>query len=276
MNSLYLGHHQTPAYQLRYVWTGWPSHGIFPAEPADEQFFRSLNACWESEGIRLLERHWLSGQIQLLLSTKPTITPIFLASRVKGRLQYVLGKTLEATVSFSRKVSIRSLGDASRSRVEAYITDQVKERDFSDPRFTEKLRQFSQFFPGVDLRQPQETRSGRYWYNLHLVLVVEARGRIGSEVMLQAIFSETVRSLSEQECELSTLAVLPDHLHVALRGNIALSPEDIVLKLQNDTTIALGRNRIWSPNYYTGTIGEYTMVSVRGSGKAGRSSSPAG
>jgi REP element-mobilizing transposase RayT len=249
---------------------------MFPPEPPSEQFFHSLNARWEPEGIRLLERNWLPDQIQLLFSTTPTITPIFLAARAKGRLQYVLGKTLETTVKFSRKVSIRSLGDASRARVEAYITAQVKERDYIDPRFTEKLRQFTEFFPGVDLGQPAETRSGRYWYNLHIVLVAEARYRIVSEVMLQAIFSEIVRSLSRQECELSTVAVLPDHLHVALRGNIALSPEDIVLKLQNDTEIALGRNRIWSPNYYAGTIGEYTMNSVRGSGKARESSSPAG
>jgi len=275
MNSLYLAHQLTPAYQLRYVWTGWPSQGMLPAEP-DEQFFRSLNAFWEPEGIRQLERQWLPNQIHVLLSTKPTITPIFLASRVKGRLQYALGKTLETTVNFSRKVSIRSIGDASRSRVEAYIAAQVKETNFSDPRFVEKVRQFSRFFPGVDLRQPQETRSGRYWNNLHIVLVVEDRVGIVSEAKLQAIFSETVRSLSEQGCAISTLAVLPDHLHVALRGNIALSPQDIVLKLQNDTTITTGRNRIWSSNYYAGTIGEYTMASIRYSEKAKRSSSPAG
>jgi REP element-mobilizing transposase RayT len=276
MNDLSVSHHQMPAYQLRYVWTGWPSKGMFPAEVPDEQFFRSLNASWESEGIRLLERYWLPEQIQLLFSTKPTVTPIFLASRAKGRLQYVLCKHLGKWIKFSRKVSLRTIGDTSRARVEAYITAQIKERDFSDPRFTEKLRQFTQFFPGVDLRKPKETRSGRYWYNLHIVLVTADRARIVSELVLQTLFSETIRSLSNQECELSTLAILPDHLHVALRGNIALSPADIAVKLQIDTEIALGRKKIWNQNYYTGTIGEYTMGSVRGSGKTKKSFSPAG
>jgi len=38
---------------------------------------------------------------------------------------------------------------------------------------------------------------------------------------------------------------MPDHLHIALRGNIAQSPAEIALALMNNTAFAMGQNAIW-------------------------------
>jgi hypothetical protein len=43
---------------------------------------------------------------------------------------------------------------------------------FVDPRFSEMLRRFTIIAPTVALDEPSESNSGRYWYNLHFVLVV--------------------------------------------------------------------------------------------------------
>ena len=62
---------------------------------------------------------------------------------------------------------------------------------------------------------------------------------------------------------ISTLSVMPDHLHIALRGSPGHSPEEIVLRFQNNTAWKLGQMRFWEHNYYAGTFGEYTMHAVR-------------
>ncbi len=59
--------------------------------------------------------------------------------------------------------------------VEAYIRNQVGEERLADQRFREMLKSFTVVNPLVDLSQPTESNSGRYWYNLHLVLVVAER-----------------------------------------------------------------------------------------------------
>jgi len=58
---------------------------------------------------------------------------------------------------------------------------------------------------------------------------------------------------------------MPEHLHIALRGNVEHSPQEIALAFQNGLAYAMGGFRIWENDYYVGTFGEYTMGAVRGS-----------
>lgn len=67
---------------------------------------------------------------------------------------------------------------------------------------------------------------------------------------------------------------MPDHLHVALRGRIENSPEEIGLSFLNNLAYALGRNRIWKDEYYVGTFSEYDVDTLRRVAK--QSDSPAG
>jgi REP element-mobilizing transposase RayT len=249
------------AYQLRYGWTGWPSKNPFPIDLL-ALTLPDVAPEWESDGIRVLESSLAPKRIQLTLSSTPHVSPVTLAGRVKGRLQHHC-RCRGHAIDFSRKLAVRSLGDPTRTQVEAYIRKQVAKEALADERFREMLAAFTVVDSGVDLSRPTETHSGRYWYNLHLVLVVSKRYRIGEMAALARI-RDTVLQICFKKGHLpSTLAVLPDHLHLAVRAAIAQAPEKIALSFLNNLAHALDRRPWWEAGYYVGTFGEYSMAAVR-------------
>ncbi len=56
---------------------------------------------------------------------------------------------------------------------------------------------------------------------------------------------------------------MPDHLHAALRGNHAHSPNEIADAFQNNLAFGLGQARIWEDSFYVGTFSEYNMEAIR-------------
>lgn len=269
-----------PAYHLRYAWSGWPSGTDFPESPS-ENFLRDIAPAWETDGMRLLESRWSKDMIQLSFSATPAVSPVLVAARAKGRLQHALRTVARTPCQFSRKVAIRSIGDNTREIVEQYIKNQVGEASFTDHRFAEFLQQFTVVDPSVDLAQPAETLSGRYWYNMHLVLVNQQRFRFVEEKPLATLRDCSLAVAAKKGYRISALSVMPDHLHIALGGNIEQSPQDIALAFQNNLAYALGQNALWSHEFYVGTFSEYDMNAIRttaareGRG-ANESSSPAG
>lgn len=252
---------RAPAYHLRYTWSGWPSEGAFPPAPADH-FWTDVDAAWESDGIRRLITNWTPTLIQFTFSVRPTVSPVFFAGRVKGRLQHALRRS-NLDVNFSRKLAVRTIGDNHRAEVEAYIRNQVKNEELADPRFKEFLESLVFVDPDVDLSQPSESLSGRYWYNLHLVLVMGGRYRIGDQQRLLLLRERCPQIAVKKGHGLSRLAILPDHLHMALRGNIEHSPEQIALAYMNNLAFSMGQQAIWEFGYYVGSFSEYDMGAVR-------------
>ncbi len=53
-----------------------------------------------------------------------------------------------------------------------------------------------------------------------------------------------------------------DHLHLALRGNIQHSPQEIALSFQNNLAYMLGQKRIWDDGFYAGTFSEYDFGAI--------------
>jgi REP element-mobilizing transposase RayT len=210
----------------------------------------------------VLESSQTPGQIQLTLSTTPQVSPITLAGRVKGRIQHHC-RQRGTPIDFSRKLAVRSLGDPNRAQVEAYIRNQVPKEALADERFRDSLNLFTVVNPQVDLSRPVETNSGRYWYNLHLVLVVNERYRMGEAATLATIRDTALRICVKKGYAASTLGVLPDHLHLALRGSAAQSPEEIALSFLNNLAHVLNQRQWWEAGYYAGTFGEYGMAAVR-------------
>jgi REP element-mobilizing transposase RayT len=251
----------SPAYHLRFTWTGWTSKGSFPAEPS-KKFFQELQTLWESDGIRYLSSKWTKQQIQITVSVKPTVSPVFLASRVKGRLQHAL-RAAGTPVSFSRKVSVRSLGNNRRVPIEAYVANQVLKEAFLDDRFTEQMQEFTVSNQQISLQEPTKTASGRYWYNLHLVLVTDHRLRFTDSGSLQKIAEMCDRIAERKGYLVGSRSVMPDHIHLTLRGNIEHSTEKIALAFMNNIAYAFGQNAVLRPSYYAGTFGEYDMGAVR-------------
>lgn len=261
LQPIYKAENLNPAYHLRYSWTGWPSEGTFPKLPS-EKFLASISPAWELDGLRLLESRWAPDMIQLSFSTKPDVAPVFVAARAKGRLQHALREAGQPC-PFSRKVSLRSVGDNTTQIVTDYISRQVAKSDYVDPRFKDFLSRFTVEYSAVDLSQPTATVSGRYWYNLHLVLVVSDRFPVVAEAALTTIRDRCFVIAAKKGYAVRALSLMPDHLHLALRGNIEQSPQEIALAVQNNLAFALGQNSVWDHNYYVETFGEYDMQAIR-------------
>ncbi|MHC4400808.1 MAG: transposase [Planctomycetota bacterium] len=147
--------------------------------------------------------------------------------------------------------------------VEDYIRSQVGHAHFADRKYAQKLRRLVIENPDVDLSQPTCTSSGRYWYYLHVVLVTESRHCSYASESLSRIKDGCLAIARRRDCQISTGSIMPDHLHLALRGNIQRSPHEIVLCFQNNLAYLMGQRRVWMDTYYVGTFGEYDMKVVR-------------
>ena len=262
--TLYTAHNLKPAFVLHYDWTGWPTAGT-TLPPQSAAVARETVSLWEKDGLRLLEPHATAEKVQILCSVTPQVSPTFFCMRVKGRLQHALRKH-GTPVDFSRKVSFRSLGENTSEVVENYIRGQVGKGDFADPRFRETMRSFTVVADDVRLAEPSESNSGRYWYDLHLVLVAANRFRITAPEQLGRMRDAALAVAVEGGHRIAALSVMPDHVHMALRGNIERSPEEIALAFQNGLSRAAGC-RVWQDGFYVGTFSEYDLDVIRRIGR---------
>ena len=248
------------AFLLRYGWMAWPSAAAFPAEPA-APVWNELAAIWQRDGLHLLEHRWQPDFIQLLFSATSDVAPIELARVAKGRLQHALRQAGQPT-EFSRKIAVRAIGENSRATVETYIRDQLQHCDLADPRYRELLQRQAFTDTTVRLEEPIETNSGRYWYNLHLVLVTDARWRMG-EAEASRVRAGAAAVAAAQGYRLAKLSVMPDHAHLAVRGQPEDAPRKIAEGFQQETARHVGMLGFWKATYYVGTFGEYGMAAVR-------------
>jgi REP element-mobilizing transposase RayT len=254
-----------PSFHLRYTWTGWPTDGvIFPPQP-NSIFFERLDEAWKSDDLKRISMRWEPDQIQLGFSTIPIVSPTLFVARAKGRLQHAF-RQAGVPVKFSRKVGFRAVGKNRTSDVQAYILGQVDKESFVDRRFSEMLKRFTVNDPSVSLDQPSESNSGRYWYNLHVVLVIDGRARLRNECEFEMLDRALIATARKHGYGLAVRAWMPDHLHIAVRGNIAESPGEIALSFMNNTAFAMGQSAIWRYGFYVGTFSEYDLRVLGGRG----------
>ena len=259
---IYSGVDLKPAFCLRYSWSGWPAAHVAFDNLCGPEILDDVTALWEKDGLRLLEYKWSSEKIQLTFSTTPDVSPVFLASRAKGRLQYALRKA-GTPQNFSRKLSVRSIGDNTAEQVEAYITKQVRKERFVDPEFARKMQEFTVIDPKVDLSKPSHSGSGRYWYNLHIVIEVVERLQTLDLGQLEIVRDGCLKIAVKKKYVISRLSAMLDHLHLAVRGDHAQSPTDVVLAFQNNLAFLLGQEKVWHETFYVGTFSDYDMGAVR-------------
>jgi REP element-mobilizing transposase RayT len=247
-------------HRLHYSWTGWPSSPPFPQRPA--HLIDAAKPLWTTDGLELIRYRWLPDKVQLLFDASPDLSPVTIASRAKGRIDHAM-RSAGIAIPFSRKVSIRSVGDNSRRDVEGYIERQVPKEQFANPRFAEAIAELTVVNSNVDLSCPLESARGRYWYNLHVVLLVERRHRIASLPTLRAICDGCLRIAQKKRHLVSRLSVKPNHVHLALRSKIEESPQQVVFAYQNNLAFLLGQQLIWDERWYAGTFSEYTLDGIR-------------
>lgn len=261
-NPIYTPQSARVVHALRYDWSGWLREGRFPPETV-----AAVEACrpaWEADGLQLDTFHIRDGSIQCLFGTVPAVSPAFCAMRAKGRLQYAL-RVAGVPVAFKRNVSIRTLGENTREVVGAYIGRQVSKSDYVDPRWKAFLGRFTVADGETRLREPLATGHGRYWYNLHLVMVVQDRRMpISRKEHFVTIREACPRIAGKHGYALAEVSVMPDHVHIALRGNIEESPLEIGLAFQNNLAFLLGYNRVWSNEFYVGSFSEYEVRRIGG------------
>lgn len=249
------------AHKLFYTWTGWPAEGgDFPSDPGVALFDR-LAVLWGGEGIHFRTRAWLGDRVQIACEVDPSVSPVFFTGRIKGRLQHAM-RQAGMPVQFSRKVGMRAIGENLTTIVEVYLHEQLERSDLADPRYRKSLADAAIEDSSVDLTQSAETDSGRYWYNLHVVLAAHGRYRIGSEDCLPRIRPAAQAWAAASGGALKAFAVMPDHVHAALRGNVEKSPADIAEDLRAALNRAAGCV-LYSDRMYVGTFSEYTLRALR-------------
>ena len=158
---------------------------------------------------------------------------------------------------------MRTIGENRRKTVEDYVARQVERGRFADSRFEEFLEEFTVVDESVNLERPVKTKSGRYWYNLHVVLTVRDRSRITDRRRLTRLRDWALKVGEAKKYRISRLSMMPDHLHVSLGGNINCSPEEIALSFMNNLAYGVGQMALWQPSFYVGSFGEYDMWAVR-------------
>ncbi len=248
------------AFHLRYSWTGFRSGGSFAQRPVAA--IEATRLAWEGDGLRVLEYRWTVEIVQILFSATPDVSPELLAARAKGRLDHAM-RQAKIDLPFSRKVSVRAVGDNTRRDLEEYLTHQVTKEQFADAGFEAATSDLTFVDPRIDLSKPSESARGRHSCNLHLVLVVAGRERIRDLNVLRELRDSFLRVAVKKKHAIARLAVMPNHVHAMMRPQIGDSPLELVFAYQNNLAYMLQQGRIWSEGYYVGTFGEYSMAAVR-------------
>jgi len=259
----YSDHNLRTPHDIHYSWTGWPSGSEFPATPPAGLLEHLADALAPDDLV--LESHtWGSGEVHLTVAASPAAAPVWIAQRLKGRLDHALRKQ-STPVSFSRKVSLRAIGHNRTPVVERYVRDQLEHVDLADPKYRQTLASVAVNDPTVDLSEPALSNRGRYWYSLHVVFVVVQRYRIGERNFLERLRERVMEVSGNQGCALKRVSIMPDHMHIALRGDPKLSPSEIALALQ-EATAGVAGCRLWEDDFYVGTFGDYDYGAVKGAG----------
>lgn len=209
---IYTPDNTRPVHKVRYGWTGW----LNPGEHFPETTPDAVEACivpWRNDGLELDDWHTEGHRIQCLFTAGIDVSPALCASRAKGRIQYALRRQ-GTPIKFSRRVGLRSLGENTREIVARYLNSQVGRSDYIDPRFKDYLTQFTVADPEAVLNSPLRTGHGEYWYNQHLVIVVQDR----RNPMTRGETFDTVRETCfkiarKHRHQIAELAVMPDHIH---------------------------------------------------------------
>ncbi|MCK5528094.1 MAG: transposase [Kiritimatiellae bacterium] len=247
----------SPKTNLHYDCTVWLSGGEkFPVCTSD--IIMQVKPLWKKDGLTFEKYDVQGDKVQILFFAKHDVAPVTFVARIKGRLQHAL-REAGMTIKFSRKVSFRSLGDNISGEVTGYLKKQASKEGFADSDFAKRMENFTVINEGVNLAEPVVTTRGRYWYNVHLVLVTSGRFRFAQNEQLAMLRDGCVRVAEKKGYRLKSVAVMLDHIHIALGGIPEHSAEDIALAFMNNLAWLLGNNRVWQDGYYIGSFSEYAL-----------------
>ncbi len=245
-------------HNLFYSWHGILSDKIdFP--PTTENIIKQCIPLWKKDGFEFLHATNTAKPLQILFKVQPNISPEKLTQKVKGRLLYAFRQS-GIYLKFSRALGFRSLGFNTSKIVKDYIDGQVEKEDLADNRYKEILKQFTSSDNKVHFNDPHKNKRSRYWYNIHLVIVIADRGLpITKDAVFKKI-KEIIPLIAKKHCHyISDFAVMPDHIHIAMQANPEKSPQEIGLSFLNNLAYMMKMAYFWSNELYVGTFSEYTL-----------------
>ena len=153
---VYTAQNCRPAYQLNW------SYGLFWRQPPlNAEWLAELQGLTETDGIRILQHRFRQPHVsQFLVSTRPDVAPVMIATRFKGRLQHLIRDELPK--AFKRNYSLRSVGSTNRERLEAYLAGQLGHHRMADPQVQSKLERYQISRPEFDLARPRYTSHAQF------------------------------------------------------------------------------------------------------------------
>lgn len=256
MDPYYSAAHCTPAYQLRWSLALFPNSPV----PAVQSWLPTLGSSLEVDDIRVLQASVSpKGALLLLLSTQPLAKPDFIVQRTKGRLQHLLR---QQNITWRRNFRLTTLGGVKIETVEKYVEQQLQHHKLASEKSQQNLAELSWSDPEVKIEEPIYSSHAQYILGLHVVLVHTQRWSTAETGFLQATQQTILKTAAEQNCQVSRIGILADHIHATIRFQYKLAPGELALALMN-AVAQRHRMRLWSDSYYVGTIGPYDMDAVR-------------
>ncbi len=246
---------------LAYSWSAWPQDGTTFSAGLPDSLRSDLAEAWNMDGMSLQSLRLTPTLVQATFRVVPEVSPVFCATRAKGRLQHAM-RCAGQPCAFSRKVSVRAIGHNITPTVVRYVRDQLDHVDLADPRYVEQLSRCAFEDASVDLDTPVELKRSRYWYGLHIVLVTAERFRMGGTVFLSRLRDALGDAVRRQKSQPRSLAIMPDHVHLAVKGDPQRAPAEIGVSIQNDSAHVAGC-RLWQDSFYVGTFSVYDLNAIR-------------
>jgi REP element-mobilizing transposase RayT len=226
-----------------------------------DDWFESLRRVLESDGIRLLKHRFPEPQISLfLVSTKPDVVPFDIPRRVKGRLQHLLRDRIKKP--FQRNYDLRSVGSTTREKLEGYLGSQLEHHPERDRNLRWMLSDMQVIRPDTDLAQPRFTAHGRFWSNLHLVIVNDRRCRETCQKHIGLVRKMMIQAAEKKQHLLSRIAILPDHVHLLLGTHLEESPLSIGLSYMNNIAYVYKMQPVLKAGCFLGGFGEYDLGAI--------------
>lgn len=239
----------------------WGLTAFWRTPVSDASWLTDLTCAVEPDGLRILgHRFQEPGVSQFSVSTLANTPPLLVVQRIKGRLQYLVRKSMPKPLQ--RNYALSSFGPATRVAVESYLASQLQKHAMADARTQAVLEPFQIHNAEVDLSRPRGTAHAIYWYNLHVVLVHQERWRDVREEVLEQDKSMLQRICRKKDYALSRAAILADHIHPAIGCPIGLAPSEIALGFLNNLAFVYGMKPVFQFGAFVGTFGEYHQGAV--------------
>ena len=164
---------------------------------------------------------------------------------------------------FQRNYDLHSIGSTTREKLEGYLGSQLEHHPEADRTIHWMLSDMQVIRPDVDLSQPRFTSHGRYWCNLHLVLVNDWRRRETCREKIESVRTMLIRAAEKKKHLLSRVAILPDHVHLLLGTGLEESPLSVGLSYMNNVAFVYDMQPVLKPGCFLGSFGEYDLGAIQ-------------